>query len=190
MSIAEPAGRTWLAGEFLLTDQREFGPAWRYELVDGRIVGHAAPSPDHAAIAGNLAGLMFNALRGQSGGCRLEVGSGAAPKRQQRNTARIPDVSIRCGEHLRVVFEVISSSELRHWRDRDQKRRDLQDVEGVREIVEVYQAEPAVHVYRRADDGAWTFTSVDGLDAVLGLESVGIELPLAEIYRGLDDLSE
>jgi hypothetical protein len=33
------------AEEFLRTDQREFGDAWRYELVDGRIVGHAAPTP-------------------------------------------------------------------------------------------------------------------------------------------------
>jgi Uma2 family endonuclease len=190
MTIAEPAARIWLADEFLQTDQREFGPAWRYELVDGRIVAHAAPSPDHGAIAGNLAGLLFAALRGRPGGCRLEVGSGAAPKRQQRNTARIPDVSIRCGEHLRVVFEVISPSELRHWRDRDQKRRDLQDVEGVQEIVEVYQAEAAVHLYYRADDGLWGFTAIDGLKAALRIESLGIELELAEIYQGVDGLSE
>jgi hypothetical protein len=28
----------WTAERFLTTDQREFGEAWRYELVDGRIV--------------------------------------------------------------------------------------------------------------------------------------------------------
>jgi Uma2 family endonuclease len=188
MTIADPAPRIWLADEFLQTDQREFGPAWRYELVNGWIVALAALSPDHGAIAANLAGALIGRLRGT--GCRAELGSGAAPKRQQRNTARTPDVSIRCGEDLRVVFEVISPSELRHWRDRDQKRRDLQDVEGVREIVEVYQAEAAVHVYRWADDGVWAFTAIDGIDTVLRLESVGIELPLAEIYEGLDDLTE
>jgi Uma2 family endonuclease len=190
MTIAESATRIWSAEEFLQTDQREFGPAWRYELVNGRIVAHAAPSPDHGAIAGNLAGPVFAALRGQLGGCRVELGSGASPKRQQSNTARIPDVMIRCSEHPRIVFEVISPSELRHWRDRDQKRRDLQDVEGVQEIVEVYQAEAAVHVYRRADDGLWGFTAIDGLGAVLRLGSVDIELPLAEIYEGVDDLTE
>jgi hypothetical protein len=112
-----------------------------------------------------------------------------APKRQQRNTASIPDVSIRCGEHLRVVFEIISPAELRHWRDRDQKRRDLQDVEGVAEIVELYQAEAAVHLYRRTDDGSWSFSAIDGLDAVLRLETVGVELSLTEIYEGVDDLT-
>jgi Uma2 family endonuclease len=188
MQAAERAARIWMAGEFLQTDQRDFGLAWRYELVAGRVTAHAAPSPDHGAIAANLTLAIGSRLRGRSDGCRVEVGSGAAPTREQKDTARIPDVTVRCGEHPRVLIEVISPSELRHWRDRDQKRRDLQDVEGVREIIEVYQSEAAIHVYRRDGNGSWTFEALDGLDAALRLESVEIELPLAEIYEGLDDL--
>jgi len=189
MEAAERGGRTWTAADFLQTDQRDFGSAWRYELVAGVIVAHAAPSPDHGAIAANLVYVIGGSLRRLRSGCRVEVGTGAAPKRQQDDTARIPDVSVRCDEHPRVVFEVVSPSELRHWRQRDQKRRDLQEVEGVEEIVEVYQLEAAVHVYRRAEDGPWLFEAIDGLDAVLRLESVGIELPLADIYEGLSDLA-
>ena len=40
----------------LRTDQCEFGNAWRYELVRGAIVAHAAPAPEHGVILGNLAG--------------------------------------------------------------------------------------------------------------------------------------
>ena len=47
------------ADAFLRTDQREFGNAWRYELVRGRIVAHAAPSPEHAVILGNLGGELI-----------------------------------------------------------------------------------------------------------------------------------
>jgi Uma2 family endonuclease len=173
------------AEEFLDTDQAAFGAAWRYELVDGEIVAHAAPSPDHGAITLNLSGALFNRLFGHPAGCRGETGSGAVPKRRQRPTARIPGVIIRCGEHPRVVFEVLSPSELRHWRQRDRKRLDLQDVAGVREIVEIHQAEAAIHLYRHTDDG-WTFTTIAGLDAVLTLESIGVQIPLAEVYRGLD----
>jgi len=189
MEAAERAGPAWTADAFLRTDQRDFGSAWRYELVDGVVVAHAAPSPDHGAIAGNLAYAIGGALRRQQSGCRVEVGSGAAPKRQQNDTARIPDVSIRCGEHPRVVFEIVSPSELRHWQQRDQKRRDLQDVEGIQEIIEIYQVEAALHVFRRADAGPWPFEAIDGLDAVLRLESVGIELPLTDIYEGLSGLA-
>ena len=81
--------------------------------------------------------------------CRSEVGSGAAPQYEQRDTARIPDAMIRCGQHPRVLFEVVSPSELRHKRQWDQKRADLQAVEGVQEIVEIYQDEMLAHAYRR-----------------------------------------
>jgi Uma2 family endonuclease len=101
------------ADAFLRTDQSEFGSAWRYELVRGTIVAHAAPSPEHGVIIGNLAREVGNRLRGHSE-CRLEVGSGAVPQYEQRDTARIPDSMIRCGTLPRVLFKVVSPSELQH----------------------------------------------------------------------------
>jgi Uma2 family endonuclease len=184
MSIARVApDRIWTAEAFLETDQHEFGDAWRYELVDGRVVAHAAPAPDHGAILSALSGALATRMRGRPGGCRPESGSGAVPLFRQHKTARIPDAMIRCGEHPRVLFEVVSPSELRHWRNCDKRRHDLQDVEGVKDIVELYQFEIACHVYRRRDDGAWLFEALDGGDAILRLESVGLEIPLAEIYE-------
>ncbi len=171
------------ADEFLAKDQREFGDAWRYELVDGRILAHAAPTPTHGAIVAGLSAALATKLRGRAEGCRPEAGSGAAPVSRPRSTARIPDVMVRCGELPRIAFEVVSASELKAWRERDRKRVDLQEVEGVQEIVEVYQDEMAAHVYRKAADGTWSFEAVGGPDAVLKLAGVGLELPLAEIYE-------
>jgi len=179
-------GRVWTAEEFLATDQTVFGRDWRYELVGGLIIGHAALSLDHAAITASLAACLVRSLRGHESGCRAEIGSGAVPQYEQRNTARIPDVLIRCGVHPRVVFEVVSPSELRHWRLRDEKRRDLQRVVGVMEIVEIYQAECAVHVYRRMGDDTWAFSAIGGQTAQLHLASVGIAVDLAELYAGID----
>jgi hypothetical protein len=42
---ARVAGNGWTAEEFLRTDQSVFGDAWRYELIDGEVVAHAAPRP-------------------------------------------------------------------------------------------------------------------------------------------------
>ncbi len=182
MDTAEKT-RPLTAEEFLARDQRGFGDAWRYELVDGRIVAHAAPTPAHGAIVAGLSAALGARLRGHAEGCRPEAGSGAAPASRQRSTARIPDAMVRCGELPRVAFEVVSASELKAWRERDRKRADLQEVEGVREIVEVYQGEMAAHIYRKAADGSWVFEAVGGPDAVLRLASVGLELPLAEVYE-------
>lgn len=183
MDTAERLGKLWTAEEFLATDQHDFGDAWRYELVDGRIIAHAAPAPDHGAILSGLAGALVARLRGNRDGCRPESGSGAAPRTRQRNTARIPDAMIRCSALPRVAFEIISPSELRQWRARDRKRRDLQEVEGIREIVEIYQDELAVHVYRKEDTGNWSFEAIGGAAATLRLTSVGLEIPLREIYE-------
>ncbi len=99
-------------------------------------------------------------MEGQPGGCRPEVGSGAASRRKQSNTARIPDVMIRCGNLPRVVFEVVAPSELRHWHARDRKRKDLQEIDSVAEILEISQSDSALHVYRREPTGAWSFEAL------------------------------
>jgi Uma2 family endonuclease len=168
------------ADEFLRTDQSEFGNAWRYELVRGTIVAHAAPSPEHAVIHSNLAFELNGRLRGHSE-CRSEIGGGAVPQYEQRDTARIPDATIRCGKLPRVLFEVISPSELQRKRQWDQKRSDLQAVEGVQEIVEIFQDELLAHAYRRQGT-SWTFESIAGPDATIDLPSVGIAVPLAALY--------
>ena len=75
------------AEEFLATDQSEFGPAWRYELVDGQPVAQASPTPDHCAVTANLATAIGQRLKGNP--CRAEAGSGAVP----RTTAGIAPAS-------------------------------------------------------------------------------------------------
>jgi len=182
--FARTADKGWTAEEFLRTDQREFGDAWRYELVDGRIVAHAAPTPAHAKIVAALTGALTARMTGKDG-CFPESGSGAAPEDQHQANARIPDVMIRCGGLPRVLFEVLSPSELKKWRERDRKRLDEQDIAGVEEIVEVYQSEPAIHIYRRVS-GLWVFEPVGGLESMLELRSVALSIPLAEIYRYID----
>lgn len=182
MTIALMGERFWTADEFLATDQHDFGDDWRYELIDGRVVGHPEQSPEHGAILAGLIGALANRLAGMPGGCRPEAGSGATPRTRQRNTARIPDVLVRCGEHPRVALEVVSQSEICDWRGCDLKRQHLQAVEGMREIVELFQDDHAVHVYRLAADGAWTFEAAGGPDAFLRLESIGVSVTLREIY--------
>jgi Uma2 family endonuclease len=175
---------TLSADAFLAMDQRSFGSAWRYELVDGRIVGQAAPSPRHGIILNNLATALTVRMSdpGRPDGCYPEVGSGAAPRNQQNANARVPDALIRCGDHPRVIFEVVSPSELKAWPERDDKRLQLQDVAGVQEIFEIYQDQMAAHVYRKGDDGTWRFASIGGEDATLDVLSVGVRFPLAELY--------
>lgn len=176
--LAVPVNLT--ADAFLAMDQRTFGDAWRYEMVDGRIVAQAAPNPDHGAILMGLSTALGRRMRGRRD-CRPESGSGAVPKAQQRNTARIPDAMVRCGQNPRVIFEIASPSDLEHPKTWTRRLRDLQAVEGVQELVVIYQDGSAT-LYRNTGD-AWTYELIDRLDASIRLASVDLDLPMAEIYE-------
>lgn len=111
----------------------------------------------------------------------LKLVVGQSPKRQER--ARIPDGMVRCGDQPRVTFDVVSPSELRNVGQRDRRRAQLQGVEGVQEIVEIYQQAAAAHVHRRQTDGVWTFVPAIGLGALLELRSLELSIPLSEVYK-------
>ena len=172
----------WTADEFVVQDQHDFGDAWRYELVDGQVLAHAAPDPEHGAILTGLAGALGSRHADMPRSCRPEIGSAATPRSAQRNTVRLPDAMVRCSGHPTVTFEVVSLFEVQEWRALDLKRQHMQAVEGIREIVELFQEDYAVHVYRLSAAGTWTFEALGGAEAVLHLESVGVSIPLAEIY--------
>jgi len=54
------------------------------------------------------------------------------------------------------------------------------------EYLLVSQRRPRVEPFYRNPDGQWMIgTIVDGLDAVLRVRCLGIELPLAQIYTGV-----
>jgi len=75
-----------------------------------------------------------------------------------------------------VPLEAVPPSDLGHKRPWDQRRSDLQAVEGVQEIVEIFQDEMLTHIYRRQGDRR-TFAWIAGANAVMELPGVGISGP-------------
>ena len=181
MGAAEKLGRRLTVEEFLAADPASFGSAWRYELIDGVPVGQAAPSPEHGAIMSNLSTALNLALRGNPD-CRPEDATAAVPRNKRNDRARIPDVMVRCNGKPVVLFEIVSPSEERSPRERNEKRRDLMNVDGVLEIVEVAQDDFACQIYRKAGD-LWAYDSAEGAEGVLRLETLDIDIPLTELYR-------
>jgi hypothetical protein len=54
----------------------------------------------------------------------------------------------------------------------------------------VKQDEARVELHLRESNGRWLIVDVDGMTATLPLPQIGIELPLAEIYDGVDFTTE
>ena len=108
-----------------------------------------------------------------------------------------PDVGIICGDpefdpadrnrttvvNPTVIFEVLSESTEGY--DRGAKFAAYRTLPSLREYVLVAQVRPTVETFLRRDDGAWVISGWDGVESVAKLQSVGIDLPLAEVYAGL-----
>jgi Uma2 family endonuclease len=171
----------------------------KFEYHNGRLVdwrAMAGTTDQHALITVNVATALNNALRDTS--CRVyssDLLLGIAHKAKYR----FADVSVICGPILldpasrtdakaalnpKVIVEVLSPSS--EGDDRGEKFDDYREIESLREYVLVAQHSARVETYRRQDDGVWVFSSFSGLDAVVKLESLKIQVNAADIYRNVE----
>lgn len=94
-----------------------------------------------------------------------------------------PDSTVAVVLNPKVIFEVLSPSTEKH--DRTDKFEGYKRIPSFEEYVLVHPDEPRIEVFRAP---GWTATILAGLDAMLTLESVGVDLPLATLYSHLPEL--
>ncbi len=100
---------------------------------------------------------------------------------------RYPDASVACGSsdddsdeiEPTAVFEVTSPSST--LTDRRVKPLEYAAVPGIMVYVILESDRPEATVMRRS--AAWEPQTIEGLDSIVRLPEIGIELPLAAIYR-------
>jgi Uma2 family endonuclease len=109
-----------------------------------------------------------------------------------------PDVPVICGKaefdprddrnetvtNPRLVIEVLSPSTELH--DRGEKFRRYRELQSLQEYVLVSQERPSIETYFRQADGTWLMAPYFGMQSVIRLRSVEIDLPMTEIYAGVD----
>ena len=176
--------------EFLRWEERQQG---RYEFVGGIVRLMAGGTEAHDAIASNIIGLCYAALRG--GPCRIH-GSNLKVLSPVEDGVMYPDAFVRCGPAIGdrttcddpvVVFEVLSGSTSQH--DLGRKKRAYQAIPSLRQIVYVSTEEPLVILMERDGSGQWREDTVEGIVSTLALPSIGLETTLVDLYEGtgIDD---
>ena len=63
---------------------------------------------------------------------------------------------------------------------------DYRSLDSFEEYMLIEQTQASVEWFRRQPDGDWSIGFVEGLDAVFTLGSLGLELPLKDIYANVD----
>lgn len=121
-------------------------------------------------------------------------GGDTAIKTVKEPPFRLPDVSVVCGEPVIeelygmemlvnpvMIVEVLSKNTQEY--DREGKFMVYREIESFQEYLLVEQHRPHVTRYVRQPDNQWLRGDFIGLDSELRVESLGIVLPLSEIYR-------
>jgi len=170
--------------DFLEWEERQ---TLRYEFDGFAPVAMTGGSMGHAQIQRNLAVSLTNRLHGKP--CQF-VGSDLK-FRVADDRIRYPDGMVVCSPVARtakmvrdpvIVFEVLSPSTGGY--DRIVKAREYQATASVQRYVMLEQDSVAAAVYIRGE-AAWTFELLVA-DSSLVLPEIGVELPLAELYEGID----
>ena len=163
--------------------------AVRHEYLGGSVYAMAGETRAHNTIALNLATTLRQHLKG--GPCQLYLSDIRVNlSLREGDYYYYPDIVVTCHPRdtdprfvrfPKLIIEVLSPSTERI--DKLEKFFAFTTIESLEEYVLVAQAAREVTVFRRSSD--WHVEKVTGLGAVLALASLGVSVPLAEIYEGI-----
>ena len=160
----------------------------KHEYLGGVVYAMAGASEPHHRIATRLLSMLDARLRGKP--CE-PFGSDMKVRLRPLDSTYFyyPDAMVACDptdsghgwrERPTALFEIISEETRRV--DEREKRVPYLQLPSLQAYVRIEQDRPEVVVDRRMPEG-WKSERVSGLDAVMRLPELGIELPLAELFE-------
>jgi Uma2 family endonuclease len=193
LSRINPADR--ITARFTLEEYRtlEETSAERHEYRDGEIVEMSGGSETHSAIASNFLIFLGFLLRDTdfrvyNGDLRVWI--------PEYNCGTYTDLMVVEGQpelngdrqdeilNPLLIVEVLSPSTEAY--DRGEKFRKYRSIPSFREYLLVSQTEPYIEQFYNPDrqrSDHWQWQVHAGIDRAIVLPSLGVEIPLAEIYR-------
>ena len=166
----------------------------RHEYQDGEILAMAGGSPEQSFIIANFVREAGNSLKGKP--CRVAE-SNLRIRIPHIPRYMYPDASIICGPlqidpqdprrqtilNPKVIIEVLSPSTEAY--DRGDKFTQYRQIQAFEEYILISQDRPNFESFLRQADEAWSILNFTGLDAAAKIRSLGISIPMAELYAGI-----
>jgi len=183
-----PLRKAWTQDEFFSWAERQTG---RYEFDGFEPVAMTGGTVNHNRVMWGLHRALDRRLPRGKGPCEpLGPDAGVATV---NNAVRYPDALVTCSKvegtahrvpGVVIIFEVLSSSSGAD--DRITKVREYAAVPSIRRYVILESSTVGLTVLQRSSpDQIWQTTVLTGEDILL-LPEIGVEIPVAEIYEGID----
>ncbi|WP_321492103.1 Uma2 family endonuclease [uncultured Desulfobacter sp.] len=164
----------------------------RHEFFNGEIFAMVGAKINHIRINVNLTGELRNKFKEENSSCEVLPND----MRVKIETGYVyPDIAISCGDakfednafdtltNPVVIMEILSESTEAF--DRGKKFAYYRTISTLQEYLLVSQDEYHVEQYIRREYGKWEYCSYKGADQILKIKSINCELPLSEIYWGI-----
>lgn len=156
----------------------------KHEYVDGQRYAMAGGSAAHNRIAGNL----FNRLDEHLAEDKCEPFIADMKVYVSQTLFYYPDVFVACDDpnpYYRrepiLVVEVTSPGTARI--DRKEKLPAYQAMPSLQEILLIAQEQVQIEIFRRQPNGDWQTEALTELEEEFRLQSVGLTLSVAQVYR-------
>ncbi len=171
---------------------REARSLQKHEFYNGKIVRMAGAKARHNQIAANLTGALKYALRPLPRKF-IVYNSDQKVYIESENVGVYPDALVVCEEpqfwqgredlivNPLLVIEVLSRSTASF--DKSGKFLLYEQLPSFQEYVLVEQNYPRVESWFRTTEHSWDKTVQGDIDGVIALRSVGVSIPLSEVYE-------
>lgn len=157
----------------------------RHEYLEGEVYAMSGASKRHNRIAGNLLERLRLHLKGSD--CATYYNE---VKLRLKHLDRFyyPDIIVVCGPDTEsdyyvtqptIIVEVLSPTTA--LTDKREKWFAYQEIDGLKEYVLIEQEMERAEVYRKRDDGLWSFVEFESHEEI-EFDSVGFKMPMAELY--------
>jgi len=173
--------------EYLASEQTAEFPS---EYVDGEIFPIELATLAHGRLLARMGHSLTDKLG--SGPCYAGV---QVSLRVSASRYLLPDIAVICGKPVeergvlvsgaKVIIEILSPTTEGY--DRGAKFAFYRAIPAFEEYVLVSQDTPLVEVYTRQADASWVYRAYETIDATAHFHSLGIDIPLAEVYSGIVD---
>ena len=163
----------------------------RHEYLGGVVYAMGGGRNVHNLVATNISSWLWTSLRGSP--CRAYNSDTKIRIRHSDHTRfYYPDVSVICHSNSpqelfqdqpALIVEVLSDSTRRI--DSGEKCEAYLSIPSLEVYLMVEAEAPVLIVYRRGEHG-FHREILEGVDSVLALPELGVELPFTDVYEGVD----
>ena len=183
--ITQTQKRSYSPSEYLALEEVA---VFRSEYHDGEIVPMTGGTAEHNQIAINLVTYLRSILRGKNYRVYMNDMRLWIPRYREYT---YPDVMVILGQPVfegdnrttvtnpLVIMEVLSASTKNY--DKGEKFDYYRSIPDFQEYILVEQYQPYVAQYQKTQAG-WLLREYENLEAVLAMNAIDLQIPLAEIY--------